>query len=179
VLRCRSTSDNGSSCARRSSTKADRRRAGRCGERPASRSCATRSPVVRELATEVVGILGGADSIEGYGKGVIVGEDGELEHGALWHAPGGYGAREVLGEALAIVPSSKKVGGPGTRLDVPIGHRTAAYVRSHLDAMEVSVPGAPRPDELVLVLVMTDGPRVHARMGGLRTDQITKRDGLR
>ncbi len=136
-------------------------------------------PLGRELAGWLVDILGGPERVEGYGKGAIVGADGELEHGALWHVPGGYAMRAALGEALAIVPSSKKVGGPGTRLDVPITHRDASYVRSHFDAMEVGVPYGPAADEIVFVLVMTDGPRVHARVGGLRADEITERNGLR
>ena len=74
---------------------------------------------------------------------------GELEHGALWHVPGGYAMREILGDAKAIVPSTKKVGGPGTRLDVPVTHINASYVRSHFDAIEVGVPDAPRADEIV------------------------------
>jgi len=120
-----------------------------------------------------------AEQIEGYGKGAIIGADGEIEHGALWHVPGGYAMREVLGGAKAIVPSTKKVGAPGTRLDVPITHINAAYVRSHFDAMEVYVPGAPQADELVYVLVMTCGPRVHERVGGLRASEIKGNDGLR
>jgi hypothetical protein len=117
--------------------------------------------------------------IEGYGKGAIVGSAGELEHGALWHVPGGYAMREVLGGAKAIVSSAKKVGAPGTKLDVPITHINASYVRSHFDAMEVYVPGAPAADELVCVLVMTTGPRVHERVGGLRAAEIKGTDGLR
>jgi Amino acid synthesis len=117
--------------------------------------------------------------IEGYGKGAIVGEAGELEHGALWHAPGGYAMRAVLGDAKAIVPSTKKVGGIGTRLDVPITHINASYVRSHFDAIEVGIPDAPRLDEIVLVLAMTSGPRVHARAGGLAASDIKGEDGLR
>lgn len=117
--------------------------------------------------------------IEGYGKGAIVGSAGELEHGALWHVPGGYAMREVLGGAKAIVSSAKKVGAPGTKLDVPITHINASYVRSHFDAMEVYVPGAPAADELVYVLVMTTGPRVHERVGGLRAAEIKGTDGLR
>jgi hypothetical protein len=117
--------------------------------------------------------------VEGYGKGAIVGEAGELEHGGLWHAPGGYAMREVLGGAKAIVPSTKKVGGPGARLDVPVTHINASYVRSHFDAMEVGINDAPRRDELVLVLVMTTGARVHARAGGLEASQIKGEDGLR
>jgi len=117
--------------------------------------------------------------IEGYGKGAIIGAAGELEHGALWHVPGGYAMRAVLGDAKAIVPSAKKVGGPGTKLDVPVTHINASYVRSHFDAMEVYVPGAPAADELIYILVMTTGPRVHERVGGLRASEIKGVDGLR
>ena len=120
-----------------------------------------------------------ADRIDGYGKGAIVGEDGELEHAALWHAPGGYSMRERLPRSAAIVPSTKKVGGPGTRLDVPITHSDASYVRSHFDAIEVGVPDAPRAGEMVVALAMTVGPRVHARSGGLAAEDVQGRDGLR
>ena len=110
------------------------------------------------MARRLLAALGGdPNAIEGYGKGAIVGAAGELEHGALWHVPGGYAMREVLGDAKAIVPSTKKVGGPGTRLDVPVTHINASYVRSHFDAMEVGIADAPRADEIVLVLVMTTG----------------------
>jgi hypothetical protein len=122
--------------------------------------------------------------IEGYGKGAIVGSAGELEHGALWHVPGGYAMRNLLQEqhgvpTHAIVPSTKKVGAPGTRLDVPITHVDASYVRSHFDAIEVYVPGHPHADELVYVLAMTTGARVHARVGGLRKEDVKGLDGLR
>lgn len=138
------------------------------------------APLGRAMAERMVAALGGdPGAVQGYGKGAIVGAAGELEHGALWHVPGGWAMRAVLGEALAIVPSTKKVGGPGTRLDVPVTHVNAAYVRSHFDAMEVGLNDAPRADEIVLALVMTTGPRVHARVGGLRADQIAARDGLR
>lgn len=136
-------------------------------------------PLGADMAAQLVTVFGSADRVEGYGKGAIVGEDGELEHGALWHVPGGYAMRGALAEALAIVPSAKKVGGPGTRLDVPITHCNASYVRSHFDAMEVGDPSGPSPDELLLVLVMSDGPRIHARVGGLAADQISERNGLR
>ena len=122
---------------------------------------------------------GDPKSIEGYGKGAIVGEAGEVEHAALWHAPGGYAMRDVLGGAKAIVPSTKKVGGPGTRLDVPVTHVNASYVRSHFDAIEVGVTDAPRANEMVVALVMTTGPRVHARAGGLEASDIKGEDGLR
>jgi hypothetical protein len=137
-------------------------------------------PLGLEMARALVKALGGdPKSIQGYGKGAIVGAAGELEHGALWHAPGGYGMREVLGDAKAIVASTKKVGGPGTRLDVPITHINASYVRSHFDSMEVGITDAPRADEILLALVMTTGPRIHARSGGLQASEIKGIDGLR
>ncbi len=109
----------------------------------------------------------------------LVGVNGEIEHGALWHVPGGYAMREMLGQALSIVPSSKKLGAMGATLDVPIHHKDAAYVRSHFDAITVMVADAPRPDELMFVLAMTTGARPHARMSGLKADEISKWDGLR
>jgi hypothetical protein len=137
-------------------------------------------PLGLDLARRLIAALGGdAKVVEGYGKGAIVGEAGEIEHGALWHAPGGYGMRELLGGAKAIVPSTKKLGGPGTRLDVPLTHINASYVRSHFDSMEVGIADAPRSSELLLALVMSTGPRIHARVGGLRADEIKGEDGLR
>ncbi len=137
-------------------------------------------PLGLRMAAELIRALAGDPGlIEGYGKGAIVGAAGEVEHGALWHVPGGYAMREALGGAKAIVPSTKKVGGPGTRLDVPVTHINASYVRSHFDAVEVGLADAPRADELVLALVMTTGPRVHARVGGLRAGEIKGEDGLR
>lgn len=137
-------------------------------------------PLGAAMAKELLAALGGdAKAIDGYGKGAIVGAAGEIEHGALWHVPGGYAMREALGDAKAIVPSTKKVGGPGTRLDVPVTHVNASYVRSHFDAMEVGVSDAPKADEIALVLVMTCGPRVHARVGGLAAEAIKGEDGLR
>jgi len=137
-------------------------------------------PLGLEMAKSLVRVLGGdAKVVEGYGKGAIVGAAGELEHGALWHVPGGYAMREVLGGAKAIVASTKKVGGPGTRLDVPITHINASYVRSHFDAMEIGITDSPRADEIVLVLIMTTGPRIHARVGGLKAADIKGEDGLR
>jgi hypothetical protein len=140
----------------------------------------TLEPLGLDMAQRLVQALGGDPAVvQGYGKGAIVGAAGELEHGALWHVPGGYAMRAVLGDAKAIVASAKKVGGPGTRLDVPVTHINASYVRSHFDAMEVGVPDGPRADELAFVLVMTTGPRIHARMGGLAAADIRGEDGLR
>jgi hypothetical protein len=136
-------------------------------------------PLGLKLATRLVEMLGGADQIEGYGKGSLVGEAGELEHGALWHAPGGYAMRELLNDSSAIVPSSKKVSGVGSRLDVPITHINASYVRSHFDSMEVGLNDAPKANEMALILVMSTGARVHNRAGGLAAQDITGKDGLR
>jgi amino acid synthesis protein len=137
-------------------------------------------PLGLDMAKRLIDALGGdATRIEGYGKGAIVGSAGELEHGALWHVPGGYAMRELLGGAKAIVPSAKKVGGLGTHLDIPITHKDASYVRSHFDAIEVGINDAPRASEIVLVLAMTTGPRVHARVGGLAASEIQGEDGLR
>jgi hypothetical protein len=137
-------------------------------------------PLGLEMAALLISALGNEPGkIEGFGKGAIVGTCGEIEHGALWHVPGGYAMRQLLGDAKAIVPSTKKVGGPGTRLDVPITHINASYVRSHFDAMEVGMTDAPRADEMVLALVMTTGARIHARVGGLKASEIKGEDGLR
>lgn len=137
-------------------------------------------PLGLMLADRLIATLGGdITAIDGYGKAAIVGTAGELEHGALWHVPGGYAMRERLGEAKAIVPSSKKVGTLGTRIDVPLGHINAAYVRSHFDAMEVGLSDGPRPDEIVFILAMACGPRIHNRMGGLEAKDIKAWDGLR
>lgn len=136
-------------------------------------------PLGLRLATRLVEMLGGADQIEGYGKGAMIGEAGELEHGALWHAPGGYAMRELLDNSNAIVPSTKKVVGVGGRLDVPITNINASYVRSHFDAMEVGLNDAPRADEMALVLVMSTGARIHNRAGGLAAKDIVGKDGLR
>lgn len=140
------------------------------------------------------------ERIATYGKGAIVGAAGELEHGALWHVPGGYAMRELLGwkgdreayrkgqveektgqpgNALSIVPSTKKVGPPGATLDVPLTNINASYVRGQFDAIEVRVPGAPAADEIVFILAMSTGYRVHDRVGGLRAENISKWDGLR
>ncbi|MGV7031008.1 amino acid synthesis family protein [Methylobacterium symbioticum] len=137
-------------------------------------------PLGLAMAERLIEALGGApERIEAYGKGAIVGAAGEVEHAALWHAPGGYAMREALGGAKAIVPSAKKVGAPGTRIDIPIAHKDASYVRSHFDAMEVGINDAPRANELVVVLAMTTGARIHNRAGGLAASAVEGKDGLR
>lgn len=140
----------------------------------------TLKPLGLEMAQKTIDTLGGDPGVvQGYGKGAVVGTNGELEHGALWHVPGGYAMRELLGDAKAIVPSTKKVGAPGARLDIPVTHINASYVRSHFDAMEVGLNDAPWSNEMLVILVMTTGPRVHARVGGLAADAIEGKDGLR
>ena len=136
-------------------------------------------PLGLELTHRLVALLGGRQAVQAYGKASIIGTDGELEHGALWHVPGGYAMREVLGSAKALVPSATKVGAAGTAIDIPIHHKDAAYVRSHFDAIEVRVADAPRPGEIVYLLGMTTGGRVHARVGGLAAKDIKGEDGQR
>lgn len=136
-------------------------------------------PLGLNLAQRMLDMLGGAGQIEGYGKGAMIGENGELEHGALWHAPGGYAMRQLLADSTAIVPSTKKVTGVGGRLDVPITHINASYVRGHFDSMEVGTNDAPRANEMALALVMTTGARIHNRTGGLAAADIIGKDGLR
>ena len=137
-------------------------------------------PLGVAMVNDMVEALGGDDTvIEGFGKGAIVGAAGEVEHGALWHAPGGYAMRGRLGDSKAIVPSTKKVGGPGTRIDIPITHINASYVRSHFDAMELGVNDGPKADEILLCLVMTTGSRIHNRSGGLDASEVKGKDGLR
>lgn len=136
-------------------------------------------PLGLMMTERLIEAMGGPDGIDGYGKAAMAGEGGELEHTALWHVPGGYAMRARLGEAKAIVPSAMKQGGPGTRIDVPLGHINAAYVRSHFDAMEVGLPDGPRAGELLFVLAMSRGGRVHDRMGGLTVAEVKGEDGLR
>jgi hypothetical protein len=136
-------------------------------------------PLGFELADRLIKALGGPKKVEGYGKAIIVGVNGESEHAALWHVPGGYGMRELLENSKAIVPSTIKVAPAGTVIDVPIHHRTAAYVRSHFDSVEVRVADAPRPNELVFILAMTCGGRIHERMGGMKLSEISNFDGQR
>jgi hypothetical protein len=131
-----------------------------------------------ELAEELVGVLG-KDRVEAYSKAAIVGVNGEMEHGAVWHEAGGWAMRAALGEPKAIVPAAKAVANAGYRLMVPLHYIHAAYVRSHFNAMEIGVQDGPRPDEIVFALVMADGGRIHSRLGGLTKDQVKVHDGQR
>ncbi len=138
------------------------------------------NPLALELTDRLITTLGGdAGAITGYGKASLVGSAGELEHGALWGVPGGYGMRDRIAKSKAIVPWSLKVGGMGQPIDAPLGHANAAYVRSHFDTITVMVQDAPKPDEIVFVIAMMIGGRIHSRMGGLEAEQVKGEDGLR
>jgi hypothetical protein len=115
-----------------------------------------------------------------YGKAAIVGEAGELEHAAaILHPKLGAPLRAAVEKGAALVPSAKKLGGMGTAIDVPLGHKDAAFVRSHFDAMEARVSDAPRAQEIVVAVVVTDSGRPLPRIGGLQVHEIQGQDGLR
>jgi len=117
---------------------------------------------------------------QSYGKAAIVGEAGELEHAAaILHPKLGAPLRTAVEKGAALVPSAKKRGGLGTAIDVPLGHKDAAFVRSHFDAMEARVSDAPRANEIVVAVVVTDSGRPLPRIGGLQASEIKGQDGLR
>jgi Amino acid synthesis len=133
------------------------------------------------LTTRAVAALGiSGPSAQSYGKAAAVGENGEIEHAAaILHPKLGTPVRNVLGRGAALIPSSKKRGGMGVVLDIPLGHKDAAYVRSHFDGMEVRINDAPRANEIMVAIAVTDSGRPLARVGGLTKDQIKGEDGLR
>ena len=134
--------------------------------------------VLGRRAVAALGIEPGA--AESYGKAAIVGEAGELEHAAaILHPRLGKPLRAAVEKGAALVPSAKKMGGPGTPIDVPLGHKDAAYVRSHFDAMEVRLGDSPRANEILVAVVVTDSGRPLPRIGGLTKDQVEGKDGLR
>jgi hypothetical protein len=134
--------------------------------------------LLAERAVAALGIAG--DRVESYGKAAAVGENGELEHAAaILHPKLGAPFRKVLGKGAALIPSSKKRGGMGVVLDIPLGHKDAAFVRSHFDGMEVRVTDAPRADEIVVAVAVTNGGRPLPRVGGLKAADIKGEDGLR
>ncbi len=142
-----------------------------------------------EIGAELGGLLGqrcvaalgiAPGKAESYGKAAMVGEAGELEHAAaLLHPAMGAPLRAEVGGGAALVPSAKKCGGPGQTLDVPLGHKDAAYVRSHFDAVEVRLADAPRSDEILVAVAVTDSGRPLPRVGGLTADAARGEDGLR
>ncbi len=145
--------------------------------------------VLIDIGEELGGLLGqmavaaldvAPSAVESYGKAAIVGERGELEHAAaILHPKFGQPFRVAVEKGAALIPSAKKMGGPGTAIDIPLGHKDAAFVRSHFDAMEVRVPDAPRSGEIVVAVAVTDSGRPRPRIGGLTKDQIVGKDGLR
>jgi hypothetical protein len=145
--------------------------------------------VLMQIGEELGGMLGDKavaaldvdpSVIESYGKAAIVGEGGELEHAAaILHPRMGKPLREAVEKGAALVPSSKKMGGIGSAIDVPLGHKDAAYVRSHFDGMEVRVADAPRRGEIVVAIAVTDSGRPLPRVGGLTTAEVKGEDGLR
>ena len=154
----------------------------------AGRHVADLSPLY-EIGAELVDLLTkhclAALNIEGrkaesFGKAAIVGPNGELEHAAaILHPKMGAPVRAALGKGPALIPSAKKMGTMGTAIDVPLGHKDAAFVRSHFDAIEARVPDAPRADEIVVAIAITDSGRPLARIGGLSKHEIKGEDGLR
>ena len=115
-----------------------------------------------------------------YGKAAIVGEAGELEHAAaILHPKLGAPLRKAVSKGAALVPSAKKRGGLGAAVDVPLGHKDAAFVRSHFDAIEARIPDAPFANEILVAVVVTDSGRPHPRIGGLQVQEIVGQDGLR
>jgi len=134
--------------------------------------------LLAEKAVAALGIPGSA--VESYGKAAAVGENGELEHAAaILHPKLGAPFRKVLGKGAALIPSSKKRGGMGVVLDIPLGHKDAAFVRSHFDGMEVRVNDAPRAGEILVAVAVTTGGRPLPRVGGLKVAEIKGEDGLR
>ena len=134
--------------------------------------------LLAERAIAALGVPG--SEVHSFGKAAVVGEAGELEHAAaLLHPRMGAPVRAALGRGPALIPSAKKAGGPGTAIDVPLGHKDAAFVRSHFDAIEARVPDAPRAAEILVCLALTTGGRPLPRIGGLTVDGIEGKDGLR
>jgi hypothetical protein len=134
--------------------------------------------VLGERCVQALGIA--PEQAQSYGKAAIVGEGGELEHAAaILHPKLGAPLRKAVSQGAALVPSAKKQGTLGTAIDVPLGHKNAAFVRSHFDAMEARVTDAPRANEIVVAVVVTDSGRPHPRIGGLQIHEIVGQDGLR
>jgi len=133
------------------------------------------------LGDECIKALGIAPGeAQSYGKAAIVGENGELEHAAaILHPKLGAPLRKAVEKGAALVPSAKKMGTLGTAIDVPLGHKDAAFVRSHFDAIEARIADAPRADEIVVAVAVTASGRPLPRVGGLQANEIVGQDGLR
>lgn len=136
-------------------------------------------PLAFDLTRELMGALGLRPSeVESYGKGSIVGENGEMEHAAIWHNPGGAGIRRAVEGGAAGVSGSMKIGPVGTTLDLSICNMDASNVRSHYNSLSVTIGDAPRPNEIVFIVALSDGGRPHARLGSLITaEEARKKTG--
>lgn len=133
-----------------------------------------------EILTKKASDVLGTENVESFGKGAIVGENGEIEHGAAMnHVKFGNSMRKILGSGKAVVPSTVTRGSMGTTLNVPLICKDATLVRSHFDAMEVRIPDAPKADEIVVAAVLADGGRPLPRLGGLKKEDIEGKDGLK
>jgi hypothetical protein len=156
---------------------------------PFAGSYASNLEELMAIGEELGGLLGSKcvealgirpEQAQSYGKAAIVGEGGELEHAAaILHPKLGATLRKAVSKGAALVPSSKKIGGIGTAIDVPLGHKDAAFVRSHFDAIEARVADAPRANEIVVAIAVTDSGRPLPRVGGLQSHEIKGEDGLR
>ena len=145
--------------------------------------------LLSDIGAELGGLLGqkcvaalgiAPEQAESYGKAAMVGENGELEHAAaILHPKLGAPLRQAVEKGAALLPSSKKMGGPGQDLDVPLGHKDAAYVRSHFDGVEVRMNDAPRANEILVAVAVTDSGRPLPRVGGLTHAEAEGKDGLR
>ena len=134
-------------------------------------------PLAIDLTRQMMAALGvGPEGIEAFGKGSIVGTDGELEHAAMWHAPGGAGVKKALG-AKGFVSAGKLMGTLGARLQIPLVYKNSPWVRSHFNTCELTIYDAPKPRELVFALALATGGRVHARLGGLTAAQVEAGEG--
>jgi len=131
-----------------------------------------------KMCIDALGIEGG--KAHSFGKAAIVGENGEWEHAAaVLHPKLGAPLRKLLVKGPSLIPSVKKLGGPGATIDVPLNHKDAAFVRSHYDGIEVGLPDAPRANEILVAIAVTDSGRPHPRVGGLKVEEIKGEDGLR
>ena len=134
-------------------------------------------PLAVELSERLLDALrAGPESIQAFGKGALVGVDGEHEHAAAWHAPGGHGLKSVL-RARGFVTAGQSMGAVGAQLHIPLVYVNSPWVRSHFDAIDLSIADSPRPREIVFALAMSTGGRVHARLGGLTKQQAEDGEG--
>ena len=134
-------------------------------------------PLAVQMTHRLIAALGGEQAdIQSFGKGAIVGVEGELEQAAVWHAPGGHGMKSVL-SAKGFVTAGQIMGSIGAPLHIPLVHIHSPWVRSHFDAVDIAIADAPRPREIVFALAMSCGPRIHSRLGGLTTEEVAQGKG--